>query len=238
MKINVFGDSHCIYLEVNEKLKFHAPWVLKHNVNVHKIKGASVVGLGRERSSLNVKSLVDEYISEDAVNVFCFGQVDMELGFYYKKVVKRESVSLKEFALELATQYEKFLGALSSKSIVVKGLNLTVLKSPAFAHAYIRRIVLENIKCDDAIKEHDIFLKESLESFSERNNATLLFNKKMQEICTVNNWKYFDINDHLSEYSPGKGVSDKFIPGGFDHHVVDSIEMRKVHLSKLFDIIN
>lgn len=237
--IVVFGDSHSRYFEVTEKLRFHAPWLRGKKIEVYKIPASSIIGLGKQRSKLNVSRKVESEIKHDDFNVFAFGQVDLELGFYYKKIVKNDPLSLDEFVLNLLSVYEEFVLDLGLKkeNIALKGLNLTVLKYPEFACAYIRRIILENVNDPEEVKILSSKLKETLESFSARNNATLLFNNGLKNICKKNGWKYFDLNDYLSDFTPGKGILDRFIPASFDHHIIDSLEVRKLHLSKLIGLL-
>lgn len=85
-QIQVFGDSHSIYFQVNNKLLFHAPWIKKFNIEVNSIPASTIVGFGKKRSKLNVKSLIDEKKDNNKINLFAFGQVDLELGYYYRKV--------------------------------------------------------------------------------------------------------------------------------------------------------
>ncbi len=238
-KFKVFGDSHSRYFEVNEKVKFHAPWVKKYDVEVFKIPASSVIGLGRKRSKLNVAGSIKDKLACDGYNVFGFGQVDLELGYYYKKIIKREEVELGRFADYLVEVYAEFIKSLRLPAdlICIKGLNLTVLKYQPFALAYVKRIILENIDNESEIANADKFLKANMESFSERNAATLEFNKKLRLKCKEEGWKYFDINEYLSDFTPGKGIADRYIPSGFDHHLVDSIEIRKMHLSEMVKAI-
>lgn len=236
-KIFVFGDSHARYFEINKKVEFHAPWVSNYTIEVHKIPASSIIGLGRKRSKLNVKDKISEFLDRDAVNVFAFGQVDIELGYYYRKVVKSEKISPSEFVNMLTDQYKRFINKLDipPENIVIKGLNLTVLKHQGFSYDYIKRIILENLDNKIEIVNMEKKLLNELDPFPVRNNTTILFNRSMEKISRDSGWKYFDINNQLSDFNPGKGITDRYIPSSFDHHVIDSIETRKLHLSKLIE---
>lgn len=234
-KIVVLGDSHARYFESSAKLEYHAPWVKRLNVDVNKIPASTIIGLGKKRSTLNLSSKVDGVLKshENSYRVFAFGQVDLELGFYYKKVVKGEDINLSGFVVYLIGKYKDFLGRYDNGNLVVKGLNLTVLKHEGFALEYVKRIITENVDDKDDVLKANLALKEVFDSFSARNSATIMFNNQLKDLACERGWRYFDVNDELSSYSPGKGINDEFIPAGFDHHLVDSVYMRKLHLSAL-----
>ncbi|MEA2048166.1 MAG: hypothetical protein U9O64_06915, partial [Campylobacterota bacterium] len=161
--------------------------------------------------------------------------VDLELGYYYRKVIKNEEINYGIFVDYLVEKYVDFLKLtnLDKSSMVVKGLNLTVLKYGDFATSYIQRIITENIENKNEVLQAKKKLNTVMESYSARNNATLNFNIKLQQVCLNEGWKYFDVNEYLSDFTVGKGILDRFIPSGFDHHLCDSVEVRKMHLSEL-----
>lgn len=238
-KICIFGDSHSRYFEVNKKLLFHAPWLKDYDIDVHKIPASSIIGLGKKRSKLNVAKEIQDHLQKNALNVFCFGQVDMELGYYFKKIVKKELWDLKKFADYLLKKYVEFIKGLDvhPSFVCVKGLNLTVLKYQDFALSYTKRIILENVSDEAEVREMNLVMKKEMESFSERNSATLYFNASLKKVSKENGWEYFDVNDFISGFNPGKGVLDSYIPASFDHHLTDTIEVRKLHLKKLVSLL-
>ena len=238
-KIQIFGDSHSRYFEVTPKLQFHAPWTRSLDVEVNKIPASTIIGLGRKRSKLNVSQIIDDNIQDKSLLVLAFGQVDMELGYYYKKIVKNEDIDLYDFADELLSVYKGYIEsvALKDNPIALKGLNLTVLKHQPFAIHYTRRIISENITDKDELQRLSMQLKEKMEPFSKRNGATIYFNKNLRDLCLEHGWLYFDINDFLSGFTLGRGILDTFVPSGFDHHLVDSLEVRQAHLNELRKLI-
>lgn len=234
-KILIFGDSHSRYFEKNRKVVTHAPWVKDLNIDLKKVPASTIVGLGRKRSTLGLRDIIQEKIDNNpgSYAVFCFGQVDLELGYYYRRVIKGEDIAYPDFIFYLTNQYEDFIKSFDDIKVVVKGLNLTVLKDPDFAVKYVSRIISENIDDKDEANEAKSKLIDIYDGFSVRNKATLDFNSEMKNICARNNWKYFDINYELSSYKPGKGIDDIYVPSGDDHHLCDSIQTRILHLSYL-----
>lgn len=238
-KVQIFGDSHARYFEINDKLYFHAPWLKNYDISVLKLPASSLIGLGRKRSSLgNNEKIKNELISKSCA-VFCFGQVDIELGYYFRKVVKNEAITDNEFIDMLCDSYSKFINDLNHDgTIVIKGINLTVLKYDNFAFSYIKRIITENEDDKRVIRDCEVKLRQEIKNFSFRNRFNIKFNDRLRKLCKENGWSYFDINSYLSGFNMGKGVLDNYIPCGFDHHLIDSIEMRKLHLTSIKDIVD
>lgn len=239
VNIVVFGDSHCRYFEANKRVRHGVSWLEGLSIDVHSIRGASIIGLGRKRSKLKVFDTVHKNISKESVNVFCFGQVDLELGYYYRLILKDEQWDLAGFADFLLEHYVEFLSSLPlpSQNIVVKGINLSVLTTKNFALRYVHRVITENLDDKNDVRAARARLEAMLDTYADRCAAVVYFNNRLREIAQRHGWGYFDINDILSDGMPINGVADRFIQAIFDHHVVDSIEMRRIHLSELYKVL-
>lgn len=233
----IFGDSHCQYFQTNEKLVYYQKWIDDYDFKTFVMNGASLLGLGKRKSRLNVTKAIRENICPYAKNIFAYGQVDIELGYYYRKIVKGENIDAESFVETLANYYDDFLKTLDlpSRQIVIKGINLTVLKESSFAIEYIKRIITENINGQKEREFYKRILQENLEPFEFRNKIGIEFNAKLEGIAEKNGYSYFDMNDYLCD-NIGVGVKGDFCPAFFDHHVVDSLEMRVAHLAKLVKI--
>ncbi len=227
-KIFIFGDSHARYFDVNDKVISHAPWVRGVNIDLHKYPASTIIGLGRRNSTLNLSDKIKSILSDDrsSARCFCFGQVDIELGFYFRKIVKNEDITFDDFIPHLLDNYKSFLDNHNNGKLILKGINLTVLKNEQFAINYVSRIITENIDDEKLRREYIIKLKSSFDSFKLRNKAMIDFNRGLKVLSKSSGWKYFDINDEISNFTPGKGVIDSYIPSGNDHHLVDSIHTR------------
>lgn len=88
-KVQIFGDSHVKYFEPS---KYVRP-ITNIELEVYKIPASSIMGLGRKRSTLKTHEKINNYIDNNAISVFAFGQVDLELGYYYKKIIKNENTN-------------------------------------------------------------------------------------------------------------------------------------------------
>lgn len=235
----IFGDSHSTYFGISEKIKYHAPWVNGININLHKFPASTIIGLGRRNSTLSLSKKIRTILSRDesSARCFCFGQVDIELGYYFRKVVKGEDVTFDKFIAQLLDSYKIFLKKYDNGRLIIKGINLTVLKNEQFALRYVSRIITENIDNEVLVNECMQKLRKNFDSFGVRNKAILDFNMGLKKIALSEGWKYFDVNDEISNFTPGKGVVDNYIPFGNDHHLVDSIHTRLLHISKLKNIL-
>jgi len=172
-------------------------------------------------------------ISEDYdVHIFGFGQVDVEIGIHYRRFVKGQDVG-KDFLKELAGRYVELI-ANNCKKPVIKGCNLSVIKYKKFAAVYIHRIIARGL-AENESKNILSELRSNVPSYLERNRDIIYFNKCLRAFCKSFNVEYFDINDELSDgYG---GVSEKFIPSGFDHHLIDSLYIRKLHVDRASYIV-
>ncbi|MDH2421833.1 hypothetical protein [Cobetia amphilecti] len=239
MKILVFGDSHALYFGMTEQVKRY----LKHNIegiqiNNHVYAGGTINGFGRRDSTLGLYDKVLYSIDEFKPDVVCigFGQVDLELGYYYKKYVKEEDFEFNEWALSTLTVYSNFIKGLGVP-VVVKGLNPPVLVSSRNkAINYTRRIITENIKDKSKAKLVINRMKAEFPSDLYRISMTNIFNNHLKTMCSANNWNYFDLHDELTDLNTGM-IRSAFIPTKPDHHVIDSIYVRSIFIDKLLDEI-
>lgn len=238
-KIQVFGDSHCAYFQPTPKLFSHAPALRQMKIEVTRIHGASIIGLGKLRSALQVNERVNSLLDPTAHAVFAFGQVDLELGYYYRCAVNNEDISIESFVYRLVDEYEKYLIGLPlpAQKLIVKGHNLTVLRSRKFALDYILPIISKGINNQEETKAVEQRLGECLESFFSQTAAAIRFNKLIAAVCAKHGWGYFDVNHQISNGNPERGVADIFVPIGRDHHLSDSVETRKIHIAALLEIV-
>ena len=58
----------------------------------------------------------------------------------------------------------------------------------------------------------------------------------LKQKALEHDYNYFDINDYLSNNNQVGGVMDILCPSNFDHHIVDSIDVRLEHFRKLKEI--
>lgn len=207
-KFNILGDSHTEYFKISPILKFELSVLEDVDADIEVIHGASIIGLGKRQSTLSVNKLIEDKVTDDSYNVLCFGQVDLELGYYYRKIVKKENITSKEYIAMLVQTYFDFILSLkiSHDSIVVKGVNLTTLKHPHFSMSYVARIIIENIEKKDQAP-YMKHLRKIYDSESIRNEMLLEFNSILSIRLSKVGIKYFDINDLIANSGENKSGS-------------------------------
>lgn len=235
-KIHVFGDSHAAFfmqspfyvgrLGLNFPLSFH--------LEGESIPAASIMGFRPKISTLNTKEKIAETLPEASRMILAFGQVDLELGFYYRRFIKGEEHSMDSFSDLLIKVYEGFIEDITGRvDLAIKGMNLTALSPRAFSARYIARVITENNPMSLADAEKQIF--DQVLAEDDQNRMHLLFNEKLQDMCERLGIRYFDL---VQQTSAGgiSGVTmqkprlaDIYKTAKFDHHLADTIAVRKMH---------
>lgn len=231
--VKIFGDSHSSYFKLTPRvLKLLGSPNLKSTVNVY--KGGSMAGFGKRESTLNLSNEVKKSIESDDFVILNFGQVDIELGFYYKKIIKDNEQSTIQHMNEIIEKYMVFIKSLDNNRIIIKGLN-----APSTCHSenqwqnFIMRIISPNTLSEvDNQNINTELIKRKIKNLpsddSIRTKISLEFNKRLKTACHNNNVHYFDINEELIDKNTGI-LKNSFITPVFDNHITDSIETRLLH---------
>lgn len=245
MKILVMGDSHSKFLNITSEMRDAYPNTRGLNTRVLSISGATINGFGKRESTLNSKNQFIRLFNEYKPDYICFalGQVDLELGLFYKQVIQRKKINSLDYAKKLACDYIEYIIEIcnelefSLNHIIVKGVNLSTLtESRQKAINYTSKIITENIKNNAEIKEHYQYLEKILPINSVRNMNHTTFNLHVKNLCHNSNIKYFDINNEIIDEFTGN-VKKAFIPAFNDHHLVDSLYIRELHIQKLLQSV-
>lgn len=240
LKVCVFGDSHSVYFGATPQLIHMKPEYNALDLKLEVIQGATVKGLGKRVATLNTLAKIDDSIhkySPDIV-VLAFGQVDVELGYYYVTVVKGEEISPESYIKSLTDTYLKFIQEKSQGKylLVVKGINPPVLSFfKTKALTYTNRIITENI--EDESEQRRLFesLKINFPDDTARLRNHLFFNTLIEEHAQRYGFDYYDINRYLIE--PGTNhVKLSLIPSAFDHHIADTLEVRMQYLDGILNV--
>lgn len=235
--IKIFGDSHAGYFNLTEKVRHSYPSLKEIKNRDYKLSvthGASVKGLGKKSSRLNIAQAIGESISAGDTLVLNFGQVDLELGYYYENVIKCRTIEPPIFIEELVTAYERFLLQTIPKvgKIIIKGVNIPVFRFQTFAENYIGKIITENINSQSEVHQKKIQLSNAILKVEDATKAAIDFNSRMEEIaCNNRGLVYFDINSYLAD-EEGL-IKNEYIPANFDHHIVDTVYVRNIHWVEL-----
>lgn len=233
-KILILGDSHSQYFRGDLTLSIEYGYKdFLDKIICHIFQSASIRGFGKRQSTLNLsKSIVEKVKGNDCL-VLCFGQVDIELGFFYKRIIKSENISIEDFVSECILSYEILLELVAPlvNKIIVKGINFPVIINRHKAIRYTNRIITENISDKDEANKSLARLMKFLPNIHERISFSAYFNQCLKVFAIKNGITYFDINKDIA-YKNGL-VKEEFIPTSFDHHIVDSIKARMIHLDNL-----
>lgn len=245
MKVLAVGDSHTQYFQLsNQVVVSYAP-VRGINCATKAVSAASVTGIGKQSSTLNVASDVPKWIASFHPDflVFNLGQVDIELGLPYREYVKKDGIPAQEHMQSFIESYLSFLDRIDfpKHRIVVKGINLPVLCYDRLkAIKYINRIVTDRFtdSQEDKAQQASILanLRENYPSDIVRTDLAFLFNEMLQSAVTKAGYSYFDINADLVDEETGL-IKSEFVPAGFDHHLIDSVDVRALHWKRLLPVL-
>ena len=238
LPILIFGDSHMRFFTDTPMIK-RATKELSDLVsfNCSVIHGASVIGLGRRQTHLNVREIIESSSSIESVCVLNFGQVDLELGYFYRRVVKKESLNYYDWIESLIEAFLSFVHDIKPlfKVIVVKGVNPPAIKNTDLMVTYASRIVLENLSHEPERKDSLNHLRKIMPDVLTRTLVAKHFNRLLQQSMNGVDVLYFDILDDLID--DNGIISDKFVPANFDHHLADSLYLRKLHRISLVKVL-
>ncbi len=242
MKILVVGDSHSQYFGITPQLRAAYPALTGTACELRTVHGATITGFGKRASSLGTRNVIVALLKESPPDflVLNFGQVDIELGIPYRKYMKFEEINLKDIIRNFVEIYRTFIESLDfpNDRILVKGVNLSVLVHDRNkAIQYIKRIVAINE--DPAEEETGVIerMKADFPNDFQRDATVRHFNACTAEAMAAIGVSYFDLNAALFDERTGL-ISSRYIPSGRDHHLVDSVEVRKMHWQALLREIN
>lgn len=232
-RVLVFGDSHTVYFgDARQVFGFDNNYK-KLDIDCNVKHGAAIAGFGKRQSTMNVKQKILEILKTNSHDYLLlnFGQVDVELGLFYRKFIKEENLSFKTHCTNIIKIYIEFIKNLpfDNKNILVKGINLPVLcYSKSKWLDYINRIITENIVDPGEVTRISNKMEDFYLCDHKRTNMALLFNEILKSELSKINVEYGDINRELLDESTGL-ISTNFIPCRMDHHLVDSVGVRNYH---------
>lgn len=249
LRIRVMGDLHARYLvragKAQRRMLLQRAGVdtNRYSIGGDALAAASVAGFRPRSSTLDTKERIRAVIPETDVLGLAFGQVDLELGYYYRRIIKGEDIAPEGFVGWLLDIYRAFVEDLpiAPERIVFKGVNLTVFQVPDFSLEYISRIVMQ--EGDPEVEDRIAALRGALLSEREQNAMHLDFNRRLAALAERMGAGYFDINDAIAARGPDGvrrpelGIDPAHAPGGFDHHLSDSLEIRRLHCARLCDAV-
>jgi len=235
--ITVLGDSHAVYFIESPffagRLGLSMP--LRYRISGSATKAASVAGFRPGASTLKVKDKIRAVLPACECLVLAFGQVDLELGYYFRRAIKQEDRDPAAYVAWLIGIYSDFIADLpvGSCRLALKGVNLTALAPRPFAARYVARIAKEGttLNWDEAQKRVEPFIL----SERDQNAMHLSFNDQLAQLAAQRGFGYFDVVAQTGNGSiPGISaeplrLAEQFRTGGFDHHMADTVVLRRIH---------
>lgn len=196
-RVCILGDSHVrsLFLDYN---------IFQRNFNLEPtilaISGASISGLRRDTSTLGLKNKISSYVgyANPSVVVFKFGQVDIDLGYYYRRIVKNIDLNFNDFIEDLSKQYISQVSYYAKKyKCLVCGINLPSIFKKPYATTVVGNAITESI--DDAEMKSVCIERLSVEipSIHERTRMSLAFNGLISSECAKRKICYIDFNDYF-----------------------------------------
>lgn len=243
LNILIFGDSHSVYFEMTSDILANRSYYQGINIDLHSIKGSTIQGFGKRESTLSTNRLIIDKLNERKYDkvVFAFGQVDVELGLYYKLLIKEESLEVDEYIGLLVDKYLSTVkevatdNALASGDVIIKAINSPVLIYDINkAINYTKRIITENIDNHELIPSYTKKLKSIYPSAMERRDIHSKFNAKLKVACEASGFTYLDLNHYFID--DDGFINEKFIPAKRNHHLVDSTYVRLCHIDSLISL--
>lgn len=231
MKIAIFGDSHSRLLAYN---KLYAAYGMKMDSYVY--RGASLVGLGKRTSTLGLHLKIAEIVEEKQhdLYVFKFGQVDIDLGFYYQSIFKEESLDIDAFIENALAIYKAYLDKLEvdNRKLLVHSINLPSIFDQVMARKYTQKVIAENAT-PEQVAEMSGRLADIFPTIIERTRRTMLFNRRLQAVFSGSGIAVTDPTPYFAEASTGL-LKDAFIlTAQNDHHYADTLEVRRIFAESL-----
>lgn len=244
-----YGDSHAKFFLTKPLVLDRTGFADEIFISCAFIRAASIAGFRPRAGRLGVKKKIARGIDRERARraqegapgavavILAFGQVDLELGYYYRRLVKGEDISPGDYVEWLIGIYEDFLSGLVAPDlrVLLKGVNLTVLDHRRFAIRYIGKIIAQG-RAEGATVARDRLAACWLGEDGQ-NEMHLAFNRHLAATADRLGCGYFDLNDEIAAApamrSTPPRVADRFKPDRNDHHLVPSIETRKLHLGKV-----
>lgn len=241
MKFLIVGDSHTQYFGLTTQLRSTLTSLKGIKAVTKTVSASTISGVGKMDSTLKLGNNIHHWLDEHEPDflVLNLGQVDVELGIPFRQFVKQYPEPSSHWTDYFIHKYDNYLSTVPfpRKRIIIKGINLPVLcYDQQKAIKYITRIVTERFSSEANHDERrEIITQELNEKYPSdivRSDLARHFNKRLSRYCDEMGYGYFDINSDIEGDNFGI-IHERFVPAKFDHHIIDSLEVRKFHWETL-----
>lgn len=218
-----FGDSHLRTFFCPDREVYGSFGVAPH---IAYLSGATVLGFGRRTSSLSHFQKIEAFcnILHPSHVFFKFGQVDIELGYLYRILIKGEKISIHDHLDLLSDSYVSGISHLPKNiTYVICGINLPTIVDVDEHSCAVKHFITENIHESQAADIYARYLPKYVMPYEERTKTAMLFNgmvsQKSEKIA-----KYVDMTGFFQD---GDGLLKECHRQHDDIHYRISDELRR-----------
>ena len=244
--IYLFGDSHARSFTVEKQL------IVTPNLKIINCfkDSATIKGLTNSESKLKYGIKIIDILKniEDkgaAIIVLKLGQVDVEYGFLFKRLVLGEKITLEDFCNELILKYKQFIESIKKIHdfrIIICSANIPNYKSEEYFHDYLIFIfqVLPNSKEKRVITDAIVNQIKDAKILEQIKNIHF-FNQKLCKFCIDNHRTFLNTTKQFLDRKTGF-IKKKFL--GQDNHYKDVGGQskdgltQKIFIKKLLELCN
>ncbi|KUG28215.1 hypothetical protein ASZ90_001927 [hydrocarbon metagenome] len=200
------------------------------------LPGATIAGFGKRKSTLGVFRNCHKVIAalNPSTLLFKFGQVNVDLGIYYRQFVKNMDINIGNFFIEITKNYiQSIIGLPNTTKYIVCGINMPTLVDTDTAAKYTSRVIFENKNDENLVKELHLKLQQNMPPYEERFQRSLLFNEILRATCEHHGIAYFDLVDLFCQ--DGKTLVPGIVRDDDHHYFLDDAWSCKVwnHVSEM-----
>ena len=206
----VFGCSHAYATFIKPNLDYKIPLIFSR-------PGSTIAGFGKRKSALNTFSKIQETVKSinPSTIVLKFGQVDVDLGFYYRLFVKGEEIkNPQEFFDKIIEDYVDKISLIEVPEKFVCGINMPTIIDKSMAIKYTSKVIAETPAGESRKELSFMDVQQKFPSYETRFKISLTFNEILRQKCAERGLPYFDFTE---EFCTSGTVTDDIRPSD-DHH--------------------
>lgn len=200
--VECLGDSH---VAAFRRINFTYPKI-KYRFRTKSILGATAYGLGKKRSSTNVRSKFEKKMAQlkgDAWVLLCLGEVDASFLVWF--LAEKKNTSFDAMFSESIRRYQEFLLPVKKKIN-----NLIVCSVP-----------LPTIK-DGQKNPTELILRDTIDvPYLDRTHMVLRFNDTLRKFCKINNIAFLDLDESVINPKTGLLEESYIRQDKYDNHYIE-----------------
>lgn len=241
MEICCFGDSHTRYFKKSNLLKWTgfltstSPKIIAFDYIAASAKGFAA---GAKSRFTHKKFMTDLTARNPSFVCLAYGQVDAEVGFYYRQFVTEKSSSAEA---DLSAVFDAYVvtakQALAGRRVVFKGLNPSTLRDDISLQEYVYRRTTKDISDKNLRQTIKDRIEASGLNSKDHGEINCIANDLLKERVEKAGMGFFDIRASTEDPTTPGLASWAYIPADMDVHLVDSCEVRVAYQSELFERI-